>query len=316
MNVAPRVFYRTVDAPPAEKRRVTAPWFLPPEKQAAHLPELSVPLARLAVRRWRNYRRRAKRCRKVFSEASVHQLRISLRRLIAVLDLVRALLPATKLKRIRRRLQKQLSRLSRLRDAQIQMQYLDELEPAYPQVRRFRRELARRETRLIQKARKRIRLVKAGKIIRANAQRLVSRPLEPNSRSVDLRSAAALSEELERTFTKVLDRQRRLQADDPATIHRLRVVFKKFRYAVESLASVLPAIDSQRLKELREFQALLGQVQDFRVLLAGLKESSRRGGHARAKTLPPVRHELERRMKSAISKVMQAREQIATFWPL
>lgn len=316
MNVAPRVFYRTVDSRPAEKRRVTEPWFPRPEKQGIQLPGLSVLLSRLTIRRWRSYRRRAKRCRKVFSETSVHQLRISLRRLIAVLNLLRALLPATNLKRIRQSLQKQLSRLSRLRDAQIQMQYLDELEPTYPQVRGFRRELARRETRLIHQARKRIKFVKAGKILRSHARRLISRPLELNSASAGSGSAAVLSQALERTFAKVLDRQRQLQADDPATIHRLRVVFKKFRYAVESLESILPAINSQCLVELQEFQALLGQVQDFRVLRAGLKEFSRRGGHSRVKELVPVQHELERRMKSAISKVMQERERIKAFWPL
>jgi CHAD domain-containing protein len=310
-----RIYYRTA-IPKEDLRSAAAGRALPEAGPDSETAELFALLARLTIRRWRNYRGRIKRCRKAFSEASVHDLRISLRRLIAMLDLLRAFLAADGLKRIRRRLQKQLARLGRLRDAQIQVQYLDELEPVFPQVRDFRCRLAKQETRLIRKVKRRVKPVKARRVLRYNATRMERLPEEARNANLGLYPVLVFTEIADRAFAKVLACERQIEARDPVTIHRLRVAFKKFRYTVESLQPVLPAITDAKLKELRAFQALLGEVQDFHVLSANLDEFTGAQGRKAKQALLPVRREFQRRLNARIDKFMKARNQITTFWPL
>ena len=52
--------------------------------------------------RWENYRVQVKTCRREFSEEAVHDLRVATRRLLAVLDIARALDPNPRLQKTRR----------------------------------------------------------------------------------------------------------------------------------------------------------------------------------------------------------------------
>lgn len=67
---------------------------------------------------------------------------------------------------------------------------------------------------------------------------------------------------------------RRLRAADskqPATLHKLRVAYKAFRYITEFLADAgeLPDLDK---REVRYWQDILGEIQDYRVASAWLDD--------------------------------------------
>ena len=57
-------------------------------------------------KRWRRYRKAFDRCRKEFSEDSVHQLRVETRRLLALLDLLDSLATGAELRDCRRALKR------------------------------------------------------------------------------------------------------------------------------------------------------------------------------------------------------------------
>ena len=69
--------------------------------------------------RWKKLRAELKICRNEFSEEAVHDLRVATRRLLALFDLLRVLIPRKRVQKIRRALKDQLDELDDLRDTQV-----------------------------------------------------------------------------------------------------------------------------------------------------------------------------------------------------
>jgi CHAD domain-containing protein len=61
---------------------------------------------------------------------------------------------------------------------------------------------------------------------------------------------------------------------DPSTYHRLRIVGKRFRYALEFLSDVYPGETSRLVRRTVAFQDLLGDYQDAIVATARLRALS------------------------------------------
>src|ERR1043166_4272584 len=77
--------------------------------------------------RWRSYCKAYKRCRKKFSENSVHVLRVEIRRMMSALSLVAAVVPHDPVLDAECELKAHLKALSRLRDTQVQIQAVAEM---------------------------------------------------------------------------------------------------------------------------------------------------------------------------------------------
>ena len=69
--------------------------------------------------RWDKYKAELKTCRQEFSEEAVHDFRIAARRLLASLDLLRAVMQDPRIQKMRRVLKDQLDDLDDLRDTQV-----------------------------------------------------------------------------------------------------------------------------------------------------------------------------------------------------
>ena len=70
---------------------------------------------------WRSYRRAFKRCQKKLSRATVHQLRVETRRLLALVDLFDPLLAGQAADRVSRPLKQPFKTSGRLRDTQVML---------------------------------------------------------------------------------------------------------------------------------------------------------------------------------------------------
>src|SRR6185436_17907080 len=81
----------------------------------------------------RRYRKRLACCQEAFSETSVHDLRIETRRVLAMLDLMRALHFQDSLKKTRRIFKKRLDTFDELRDTQVQLLLLKPLRRDFPE---------------------------------------------------------------------------------------------------------------------------------------------------------------------------------------
>jgi CHAD domain-containing protein len=105
---------------------------------------------------------------------------------------------------------------------------------------------------------------------------------------------------------------------DPAntdTIHRTRIAFKRFRYMVEALATLLPGVTDRRLAAMHHYQTMMGDIQDIEVLLATLGNFLRRK-EVKAESASHFRDELLRRRQWLIQRYMNTAAKLRDFGPL
>ena len=120
------------------------------------MPPIEIALPKAIEERWAKYAKELLRCRRKFTEAAVHDLRIACRRMIALIDVLLMIIPQRTLKRLGRDLKRQLSTLSPLRDTQMEILEVRRLVERHPQLKPFLTVLLLREQRLLKSARNRI----------------------------------------------------------------------------------------------------------------------------------------------------------------
>lgn len=272
-------------------------------------------LASALQRQWKSHRRALKRCQRRFSEKSVHDSRVESRRLLAQLELLGIFAPSRLFERSRRALKRHHDLFDQLRDTQVQLCLLDKHGREFPQATKLCDALRRRERRCLKQVARRIRTVKTGrlkKVVAALVRQLKGARRDAESR---VRERKAIMQAVDKAFTRVAERQRQMDPGHVASIHRMRVAFKKFRYMIEALQPLFPEISSKRLRAMHSFQTLLGDLQDTDVFLARLDKFVR-NAEDRARLLAPFRHWLLQRRTVQVQQCLEGADVIRTFWPL
>jgi CHAD domain-containing protein len=286
-----------------------------PARRAGGRPaDLGALLVHSLEERWRGYRTELKRCQKKSSEAAVHDLRVATRRLISTLDLLSELRPDDDLRQTRRKLKKTLDLFSPLRDVQVQLLAIEPMLPSFPELQAFYDHLVKRERKLVKRLAKQVRAVKTGSMARrmqATAEQvramLKTAALQREKRRMAMAAVGA-------AFNRVVERKVAIDPSDPATIHRMRVAFKKFRYMVEALAPILPNASPRRLKAMNAFQGRMGDIQDSEVLRASVRTFARKKSEAPDTVLSEACQELSRRRTALIEAFLPAADTVFTFW--
>ena len=255
--------------------------------------------------RWERYNLELKNCRDEFSEEAVHDFRVAARRLLASLDLLRTMIRGAKIKRMRRILKDQLDNLDELRDAQVMLAEISENIHDLPSLRPFEEYLLRREKKLMRAARKEIKSLKIGELTK-RMRKLAEAVGESQPDGLDPLPA------VDEAYARVIQRYGKVDPAQPVTIHRLRIAFKKFRYMVESIHPILEGFPEDRLKRMHDYQTSMGEIQDMEAALQELAEFE--------KTAPegydpePVRAYYQEGHSLAISRYLEDRGEITTFW--
>jgi CHAD domain-containing protein len=278
------------------------------------LPDFRILLLDALHDRWQTFRAELKRCQEKYSEEAVHDLRVAMRRLISTLDLVVSIHPRANLRKARRALKRQLDRFGPLRDVQVELLAVDKMLATFPELQGFYTFLTGRERRLVQRLGAEIKKVKTGKVKKAirSAIKQVDVLLGAPERQQEKRAEALRA--VEASFNRVVERKQAVDATDSATIHRMRVAFKKFRYMVESLAPMLGRGTSKRLKAMNAFQGEMGDVQDAEVLLTSLITFAHKRGPESEASLARALEELSRRRTALIEAFLASADMLYAFW--
>jgi hypothetical protein len=80
---------------------------------------------------------------------------------------------------------------------------------------------------------------------------------------------------------------------------------------IEVVHPLLPAIPAQNLKQMHEYQSLMGEIQDVEVIMQALADAP---VQASSFDPEPVRSYYERRHAEAISAYLARKGQLDTFW--
>lgn len=218
--------------------------------------------------RWDHYRKQFKAARRELTEESVHDLRVAARRMLALLGIVQDLDPRARVKKLRSFLKDQLDRLDKLRDAQVMSQEAARRGAEVPGFRAVQAELEHRLEALERKAHKRILRNKPSDLkrwvrkCRTVVKKHTDDPdlLEQLEHTVDEAHAATM-----RQFAL-------LSADDPDTIHHVRIAFKNFRYMIETIQPLLPGYPADYPDRMHEYQDAMGHVHDMAIFIDTLHE--------------------------------------------
>jgi CHAD domain-containing protein len=206
---------------------------------------------------------RLKVCREEFSEASVHDLRVAARRLIAFVELAHQFDPTRRPSKSRRQLKDLIDGLDTLRDTQAMLTEIDEHARAEPSLTVVREHMLAREQELRREA-------------RIAARDFRKRQLKDRLKRLRGRLSTRLEEPdpgfdpfgpVDEAFVRVVGFDVAARPDDPAAIHRVRLAFKKFRYRFEIVQAALPEMPAEQPARLHTYQTIVGRVQDAETFL-------------------------------------------------
>jgi CHAD domain-containing protein len=112
-------------------------------------------------------------------------------------------------------------------------------------------------------------------------------------------------------FLITKQRQNWINPAQAATIHRVRIAFKTFRYMLEIIHPLLYGFPFENLKHMNDYQSVMGEIQDVEVIMQTLADAPM---HISAFDPEPVRRYYERRHAEAISAYIEDMNQFDAFW--
>jgi CHAD domain-containing protein len=277
--------------------------------------QLAARLDRAFKSAWRSYRRAFKRCQKKLSKATVHRLRVETRRLLALVDLFDPLLAGDSSASVSRLFQQPFKASGRLRDAQVMLGDVERRLHRFPEAKRFKKELLRREKRLGRQLQRKLRHTRL-KLLK-NRMDALRKGLRAAVKQADGRHHARirLLRGVDRAFANVVARRHSISPAQPQTIHRTRIAFKKFRYMVEQLRPLIPGLAGELPGKLRGHQKLMGDIQDCETLLAALDKFTREE-KSEARRLRKFRAAVKRDHALGLARYLRRADDLFAFWNL
>lgn len=256
--------------------------------------------------RWKKYRSELKTCQAEFSSEAVHDVRVAVRRLLAIFDLLRAVSHHPRIQKIRRELKGQLDDLDELRDVQVQLADISEFVHDLPELNILREYLQKKEKKLLHAAHKEVKSVKLGRL---------SKQIEKVISVIELMSEQSLSESLSESLDDAYARAIRYYAaidvEKPATIHKLRVAFKKFRYMTEIIHPMLEKFPIGNFQKMHDYQGMMGDIQDMEVALQLLSDFADTTPSA---ALDAIHAHYTKRLKQSLFNYLEDKGELLIFW--
>jgi len=200
----------------------------------------------------KNYNLQIKKFQKIESDASIdeiHDKRVILRRIFPILAAFK--INPSKVKNG----EKAFKLFGKLRDIQVQILKLESTDQT-PEILEYLAALRDGENELKEKVHKFCQ----------------KKELEfPTIKKKFKFKKSRIVEKTYKSLNKLIDRIQSRSIDDAEDIHKIRIEFKKFRYKVEIL-SYIENIDESKLEMLKIYQDKLGEIQDYEVLINGIKK--------------------------------------------
>ncbi|RPI92312.1 MAG: CHAD domain-containing protein [Chloroflexi bacterium] len=260
--------------------------------------------------RWKNYRAELKRCRAEFSNEAVHDLRAAARRMLAIIWLLTSISPRPRLQKLNRAFKDQLDEFDDLRDTQVILAEISETVGELPQLQAFQDYLQGVEKGLLKTLRKKLRVIDLFDVSKRIRRLREALKAEADSNGEFVLHILQVVDDM---FLTTKQRQNWINPAQANTIHRVRLTFKTFRYMLEIIHPLLPDFPPENLKQMHDYQSLMGEIQDVEVIMQALADAP---GHASSFDPEPVRRYYERCHAEAISACLASMNQLDTFWRL
>jgi CHAD domain-containing protein len=248
---------------------------------------------------WKSFAAAWRKLESKGSEEALHDLRVSMRRLMASRELRRALGRSGKSARLRRVITSLLDRTAKLRDVQVQLREIPQLG-RNDMLDKLIRSLKRREKREI---------VKVRRGLKRSTRRSVARDVENICQEFrrwrkmsDTRVDAAVDDIIRRRVDKFAKCRFRFDPTDLETLHRMRIALKKLRYVMEAADWFSTPSAMETTASIQEFQRLMGDLRDVELLRGKIEKwASRRG---KSQSVASIIGELDGKRKRLLQDVI------------
>lgn len=257
-------------------------------------------------KRWKKYRLGLKRCRAEFSNEAVHDVRIALRRLLSLTQLLNSISPRPRLRKLDRALKNQLDDFDDLRDTQVILAEVSETINELPQLGKLQVHLERVEKGLLKEIRKKLK-----KLDLKETTRRVRKTRESLKGEMKADLVAPILMSVDDAFLGTRQRYDRIDPAQPVTIHRVRIAFKTFRYMLEIIHPLLAGFPVDNLERMNDYQSLMGEIQDLEVFTQTIMDYPQNG---LSLDLEPVYQYYEARRVEATAAYIKVKDMLDTFW--
>lgn len=210
------------------------------------------------------FRKNFEKVEKSFDEDAIHDLRVCCRRIIAFHNFVSCLEPLTTDTNLVTQLKRLFKSLNKIRDFQVQKYYLIENISKFPVLLDFLVFLRKKEAKQINKLRQNFK----GNLYRGLFGLIFFYRLSIKNKLNPISLSLGTIEQISKDVLKqVLDERSKIEPKDYSTYHRTRIAMKKFRYTMEIVQPIY-GFQQEELKNLQKVQTILGNIQDYSVLLS------------------------------------------------
>lgn len=265
-------------------------------------------------KRWKKYRLELKRCRTEFSNEAVHDLRVALRRLLSLVELLNSISPRPRLRKLNRAFKSQLDDLDDLRDTQVMLAEISETVHDFPQLQQVQHHLEIAEKRALKGLRRELKKLDLKEITRR-----VQKTRETLKEEAEAALVEPILQSVDDAFLAMKQKYERVDPPQPASIHRVRVALKNFRYMVEIIYPLLDGFPMENLNHMNDHQSMMGEIQDLEILMQTLVDFSERASSFDSSTplnitLEPVLEYYKVRHAEAISTYLNNKTMFENFW--
>ncbi len=209
------------------------------------------------------FERKLERSTKQYSEPGIHDLRVSIRRMLSLLMLLENFTDVPYLLDLKKSLKKMLKSLNPLRDTQVEVSVLKSLVFKFPVLYTFYIHTLNNEMALAEKAGIKIR--NTDKESMDGLAFFLKLFIRQKFSSLGFYKEKILN--LKKTaFGELTCLYSAAARDDMESIHKVRLALKRYRYLEEALKPIF-SLPKERLKAMKGLQDILGEIQDYTVFL-------------------------------------------------
>jgi CHAD domain-containing protein len=257
------------------------------------------------------YSKEYKNCIKKFSDESVHDIRVSIRRFISLLKLINSFFPNDYILQLKDILKTQIKSYSSLRDIQVHLEKMNAAIHQFPVLYTFYNNLIKMELELIEQLKSELSDFNITEL--EGLVLFIKMELKKTIKETEI-TINEILKTAKQAYMIVLDLYEEADSNDLSTVHKVRLAFKKYRYLMEIIQPLSPNVKFN-FAGMKDFQNILGRIQDNVALLKNLGIYIEAQEEIPQEAYEPAINELQsNQMPLLLKEFFAFKENLLTLW--
>lgn len=210
----------------------------------------------------KDYRKNLELVQETFDDEAIHDLRVSMRRIQAIILFIDEVCKEDISSGLINDIKSRIKSFNKLRDLQVQIQFLVKNIKKYPEILDFLIYLKQREKKQIKK----IKNLTKTPVFDLSGDLFFYQLKLNNLPCIKNIQISQIIVNARNSLDQVKFSINNIIKGNYQTYHKTRLAIKKFRYIIETIEEIINS-PKEKLKEIQRIQTILGEIQDYTVLL-------------------------------------------------